>query len=180
MQQQIIEVKQGIPTEVQQQVLPLQKELEEQKSLRENQMTILENQKTVVEKQKATLEKLDERLRKVEERPQAIINQALDGTRQAAMMVGKSNTFKIPTFDGTGLWELYCRQFEAAAAHNRWTEIEQAVALTVHLKGAAQQVLAALPQSDTIECATLVNCLEQRLGQRHLTPVKRRELRNRI
>ncbi len=58
--------------------------------------------------------------------------------------------------------------------------MEKAVALTVHLKGAAQQVLAAFHQSDTIEYATLVNCLEQRFGQKHLAPVKKRELRNHI
>ncbi len=81
------------------------------------------------------------------------------------MMVGKPSTFKIPTFDGTGPWELYHKQFETVAAHNQWTYVEKAVALAVHLKGAARQVLAALPQSDNIEYAILVNCLEQRFGQ---------------
>ncbi len=75
---------------------------------------------------------------------------------------------------------LYHRQFDAAAAHNRWTEMEKAVALTVHLKGAAQQVLAALLQSYTIEYATLVNSLEQKFRQKHHALVKKRELSNRI
>ncbi len=48
------------------------------------------------------------------------------------------------------------KQFEAATAHNQWSDMEKAVALTVHPKGAAQQMLAAMPQSDTIEYTTLV------------------------
>ncbi len=58
--------------------------------------------------------------------------------------------------------------------------MEKMVALIVHLKGTARQVLTALPQSDTIECATLINCFEQRFRQKHLAQVKKRELRNRI
>ncbi len=50
----------------------------------------------------------------------------------------------------------------------------------MHLKGPAQQMLAALPPSDTIEYVTLINCLQQRFGQRHLAIVNRRELKNRI
>ncbi len=69
-------------------------------------------------------------------------------------MVKKTSTFKIPTFDGTGLWELSHKQFEAAAAYNQWTDAEKAVALIVRLKGAVQQVLAAPPRSDTFEYTT--------------------------
>ncbi len=60
------------------------------------------------------------------------------------------------------------------------SDMTKAVALTVHLKGAAQQVLAALPQRNTIEYATVVNNMEQRFGQKHLAPMKRWELKNRI
>ncbi len=56
-------------------------------------------------------------------------------------MIGKTTTLKIPTFDGTGPWELYHKQFEAAAAYNEWNDREKTVTLTVHLKGAAQRVL---------------------------------------
>ncbi len=35
--------------------------------------------------------------------------------------------------------------FEAAGVHKQWSYMENAVALTVLLKGAAQQVLSALP-----------------------------------
>ncbi len=132
-----------------------------------------------MENQKTTSEKLEERLSKVEKRPQTIINQSSDGTRQAAVMVGKPNTFKIPTFDGTGPRELYHKQFEAAAAHNQWTEMKKALALTVHFKGAAQKVLATLSPEDTIEYAALVDCLEKRFRREHLAPVKKRKLKNR-
>ncbi len=101
-----------------------------------------------------------------------------DGTWQAAVMVVKPTTFEIPTFDGTDSWELYHKQFEAAAAHNQWNDAEKAVALTVQLQGPEQQVFVPLPQSDTIEYATLVNCLEERFGQKHLAPMKKRELKN--
>ncbi len=50
------------------------------------------------------------------------------------MMFEKPSTFKISTFDGTGPWELHHKQFEAAAAHNQWSDAEKTVALTVHLK----------------------------------------------
>ncbi len=60
---------------------------------------------------------------------------------------------------------VYYKQFEAVAVHNQRTDMEKTVMLIVHLKGVAQQILAALPQSDTIEYATLVNCLKQRFGQ---------------
>ncbi len=48
-------------------------------------------------------------------------------------MVEKSNTFKILTFEGTGLWKLYHKQFEAAAAHNQLSDAEKAVPLTTSL-----------------------------------------------
>ncbi len=48
----------------------------------------------------------------------------------------------------------------------------------MHLKGQAQQVRAALPPSDTLKYATMVNSLEQQFRQKHLPPVKRRELKN--
>ncbi len=92
-------------------------------------------------------EKQEEQLVEVE----IVINQMPDGTRQAAVMVGKPSTSKIPIFDGTGPRELYHKQLEAAAAHDQWNDMEKAVAPTVHLKGTTQQVLVALPQSDTIE-----------------------------
>ncbi len=78
----------------------------------------------------------------------------------------------IPTFDGTGPWVLSDKQFEATAAHNQWSNMKKSVALTMYLKRVAQQV--------TIEYATLVNCLEQRFGQKHIAPVKRWELGNHI
>ncbi len=67
---------------------------------------------------------------------------------------------------------------EAAAAHNYCSEMKKAVAQTRHLQEPKQQVLAALHQSDSIEYATLVNCLEQRHGPKHLAPVKRMEFKN--
>ncbi len=100
----------------------------------------------------------------MERRTRTIINQITDGTRQAVATIGKPSAFKVPTFDGTGPWELYRKQFEAAVAHNQWTEMEKAVILTAHLEGAAQRLPVALSQSDNIEYATLVNCLEQRFG----------------
>ncbi len=150
-----MEVRQEIQTEVR----PLQQEMKNQK---------------------ATLEKLEERFNKVEKRPVALVSNVPGGSEATSMVIGKATTFKIPTFDGSGAWELYHKQFEAAAAHNQWSNAEKAVALTVHLKGTAKQVLAALPQTDNSEYATLVNCLEQRFGQRHHTPVRRWELKNHI
>ncbi len=65
-------------------------------------------------------------------------------------MVVKPSTFKIPTFDGIGPWELYHKQFEAVAVHNQRNDAEKALAVTVHLKGQEQQVLIALLRSDTM------------------------------
>ncbi len=157
MDQQIMEVWQEIPAEVQQQVRPLLQELESQK-------TVIENQKTMMGNQRATLEKPQEWLSMMVRRPQTIINRTSDGTGHAAVMVGKSSIFEIPTFNGTGSWELYHMQFEAAAAYSEWTDIEKAVVLTVHLKKAVQQVPIALLQSHIIEYGTQVNYLEQRFG----------------
>ncbi len=71
-----------------------------------------------------------------ERRLQTKINQVSDGTRQAAMKAIKPSTFKIPTFDRTDPRELHYKYFEAAAAHNQWTDMEKAVGRTVHIKGA--------------------------------------------
>ncbi len=98
----------------------------------------LETQKAILENQKTAPEKLKGRLGKMEKRPYAIINQASSGTEHAAVVIGKSTAFKIPKFEGTGLWELYHKQFEAAAAHNQWGDEEKVIALTVHLRGPAQ------------------------------------------
>ncbi len=112
-----------IPKEVKKGVQPLQKKLEEQKPELENHKTALENQKT-------TLEILEEQLRKLEGRPQP-------SNKWQMVPSMKPSTIKIPTFDGTGPQELYHKQFEAAAAHNQWTDMEKAVALTLHLEAAS-------------------------------------------
>ncbi len=96
--------------------------------------------------EKLTMEKLEERFGRVEQRPPTVINQTSDGTRHAAVMVGKQSSSKIPIVDGTGPWrKLYHKQFEAAVAHNQRCDAEKAVASTQHQKEQAQQVLAALP-----------------------------------
>ncbi len=138
--------------------------MENQKIILENQKTLLENQETALKKQ-ATLETLKEQLRKVEGRPQSVVNQVSESTRQAAVIIEKPSTFKIPTFDGTGPWELYHKQFEAAAAYNQWTDMEKAIALTVHLTGAAQQVLATLPQSHTLSTSHWVTVWSRNLDK---------------
>ncbi len=125
------------------------------------------------------MEKLEERISKIKRKPQTVINQTSYGAGHALVKVRKPNTFKIPTFDGTGLWELYHKP-EATVAHNQWTDTKKTVALTVELKGATQQELAALSLSDIIKYATLVNCLEQRCGQKYLASVKEGELKKRI
>ncbi len=56
-------------------------------------------------------------------------------------MVGQSNAYKIPTFGETGPWVLHNKQFEAAAVHNQWINVKEAVALIVYLKRLTQQVL---------------------------------------
>lgn len=56
--------------------------------------------------------------------------------------VERNAKFNVSSFDGTVPWKTYIRQFQAAAVHNAWTDSEKAVALTVNLKGAAQQILA--------------------------------------
>ncbi len=155
--QQITELRKDIPQEVQQQV---QQWLE---NIQEQQVSPMQQQ----------LEKLDERLNNVERRSQIVINQMPYNTGHAMVMFGKPSTFKIPTFDGTGPCELYHKRFEAATAHNQWANIEIAIVLTVHLNEVAWQVLEAMRQSDTIWCATLVNCLEQGFGQKYLAPMKR-------
>ncbi len=113
LRQEVIKtVTEKIPETVQQ-VQPLQKDLEEQKS-------VLKNQKATFENHETTLEELKERLSKVERGPQTVINQTSDRTGYAAtVMVGKYSNFKIPTFDGTGPLELYHKQFEVAAAHSQ-------------------------------------------------------------
>ncbi len=124
--------------------------------------------------------KKEEGLNQMEKRLLTLVHNVPGDSEASSVMTGKSATFKVPTFDGSGAWELYHKQFEATAAHNQWNDVKKDVALTVHLKGPALQVLAALPHSDTIEYASLVNRLEQRFGQKHLAPVKRRVLMNRI
>ncbi len=42
------------------------------------------------------------------------------GSEVSLVMIGKFTTSKIPTFDGSGPWKLYHKQFNAAAAHNQW------------------------------------------------------------
>ncbi len=87
-------------------------------------------------------------------------------------MIGKSTTVKILKFDGTGPLAQHHKQFKAAAAHNQWSGIEKAIIITVCRKR------AALLQIDTIEYATLMNCLQQRFAQKHTAPVKREKLKN--
>ncbi len=174
-----MEVRQEISAEVHQNVRPLQQELENQKTVMENQQTVMENQQTVMENQqtvmanqKVTFKKLQERFSKVE-RPLTITNQTSYNNGQAAAMVGKPSTFKIPTFDGTGPWKLYHMQFEAAAVRNQWADMEKGSGSYRAPQG------AALSQSNTSEYTTQVQCLGQRFGQKPFAPVKRRELKNR-
>ncbi len=128
-----------------------------------------------LKEQKTARKKLEEQLSKTE----TLVGNVPGGTKVSSAVIGKSTTFKISTFDGTAPWELYHKQFEAAAAHNQWSNAKKTVAPIVHLKRVAQRVLTVLPRSDTIEYVSLVNCLEKRFEQKHLALVKRRELKNR-
>ncbi len=56
------------------------------------------------------LEKLEERLGKIERRPVALVNSASSGSEASPVVIGKTTTFKIPTFDGAGPWKLHHKQ----------------------------------------------------------------------
>ncbi len=83
-----------------------------------------------LKEQKTATKKLEEQLSKTE----TLVSNVPGGTEVSSAVIGKSTTFKIPTFDGTAPRELYHKQFEAAAAHNQWSNAEKTAAPTVHLK----------------------------------------------
>ena len=86
---------------------------------------------------------------------------------------------KIPTFDGEISWELYKSQFEIAARLNRWDDKTKAGNLIVSLRGAALQLLSNIAEKDKEDYQKLIEVFEQRFGQAHLAPIRRRELKNR-
>ncbi len=127
--------------ETQQQITELQKEIPQEVQVQQQLGKVQELQVRSLQEQ---LEKMKERFQKMERRPVTLVNAASSGSEAFAVVIGKSTTFTLLTFDGTGPWELHLKQFEAAAVHNQWSDVGCAVALTVHLKGSAEQVFAAL------------------------------------
>ena len=82
------------------------------------------------------------------------------------------------TYDGKTSWPAYLKQFSAAAAANRWTQVEKAIALVVALRGDALDTLQSIPDSKLRDYKYLLSRLEMRFGDGHLQQVYRAQMKN--
>jgi len=86
---------------------------------------------------------------------------------------------KMPKFDGETSWELYRKQFEAAAVANGWTEHQKATELVLALRGKALEILQNIPECKQGDYYSLANALELRYGNKYLTQVYQSQLKSR-
>ncbi|CAH2005971.1 unnamed protein product [Acanthoscelides obtectus] len=87
---------------------------------------------------------------------------------------------KSPQFDGTPPWNVYRRQFEAAANANGWSSTEKATALTLALRGDGAAILQRISPEEQEVYEQLLGHLEMRYGQSHLEHVYHTQLKNRF
>ena len=112
------------------------------------------------------LKNFDERLKQVEH-----------GTPDRSGMVTIGH-MKPPEFSGQVSWDVYKRQFEAAANVNHWTTDEQkATALVLALRGAASEVLQTI--TEQLDYHVIVRAMELRFGNGNTQEVHRVQLKTR-
>ncbi|CAH1998121.1 unnamed protein product [Acanthoscelides obtectus] len=87
---------------------------------------------------------------------------------------------KPPQFDGITSWNVYRRQFEAAANANGWSSTKKATALTLALRGDAAAILQRISPEEQEAYEQLVGHLELRYGQSYLGHVYHTQLKNRF
>ncbi|CAH2006042.1 unnamed protein product [Acanthoscelides obtectus] len=78
---------------------------------------------------------------------------------------------KPPQFYGTKPWNVYRRQFEAAANANGWSWTEKVTALTLALRADAAAILQRISPEEPEVYEQLVGHLKMRYGQSHLENV---------
>jgi len=76
---------------------------------------------------------------------------------------------KPPVCDGKTSWQIFKKQFEAAA--NNWTSSDKATALVLSLREEAVEVLQTLDGSHYKNYDDLIQHLEMRFGNKHLEQV---------
>lgn len=85
-----------------------------------------------------------------------------------------------PTFDGQMSWTIYKKQFEVAANSNGWDDKAKAAGLILALRGPALAILQTIPPSMQEDYYTIINALELRFGDQHLTEVYFTQLKARV
>jgi hypothetical protein len=151
--------------------------------------TVSAEVKQQIEPMEHRMQLLEERLQKLEGNPTLSMvvdppsvsffsSGSNEGNLPAAGSLSKTK-IKVPTFDGEISWELYKSQFEVAAKLNGWNDEAKAGNLIVNLRGAAQQLLYNIADEDKRSYQKLVEVFEQRFGQAHLAPIRRKELKYR-
>lgn len=86
-------------------------------------------------------------------------------------------TIKPPTFDGETSWNVYKRQFEAAAQNNAWTMEQKATALILALRGKAAEILQNIPEDAQKNYDTVIAALELRYGSQYMKQVYQSQLK---
>ncbi|CAH1969955.1 unnamed protein product [Acanthoscelides obtectus] len=130
---------------------------------------------------------LEDRIQEVQGNFAALDIKTID-ERQRGLLLEKSSEFgasvgsaghlwmKPPQFDGTMPWNIYRRQFEAAANSNGWSSTEKATALWPYEKMLVLFFKEYHPKNKGL----LVGHLEMRYGQLHLEHVYNTQLKNRF
>jgi hypothetical protein len=89
-----------------------------------------------------------------------------------------TSTVKPPKFDGTTSWDVFHRQFEAAALQNNWQPREKAAHLLSVLQGQAAEIVRTVPEEATYE--EISGALKGRFGDHQLAAAFRSQFKARV
>jgi len=81
------------------------------------------------------------------------------------------SNIKPPVYDAKNSWQIYKKQFVAAAEANSWTSSDKATALVLSLREEAFEVLQTLDDSHYKNYDNLIQHLEMMFENKHLEQV---------
>lgn len=89
------------------------------------------------------------------------------------------NRIEPDTFDGSGSWNQYVKQFKIITEYNKYSEEEKAMVLVASLRGSARAILLDLSDEELTDFQKVKGALDFTFGETHFTPISYAEFHDR-